>query len=356
MHEDPRVTPPVDSRQATPSRRQALAWTIAAGGALLPLSALGQTAGAATGVPRWRTEFRELAPGVYAFVRDGGPGFDNGQRSNAGLVVGPGESLLIDSLGPPVHAKELRAAVLRTTDKPVTRIVHTHFHRDHTNGDYLWDKAEIVTTEVGRKLLIDQGIPAHPYDNHPDWQAGMSELRFVPATTTIGGPVSYWYGEREVRLLTPSPAHTAGDILVYLPKEKILFAGDIAFFYVTPSDFGGYVSTWLKTIDEILAMDVETIVPGHGPIGGKRELADLAGYLRLVQSEVRRGYDARRSPAQAAAAVRLGRYADWPNSDRLLSTAVRLYAEWNGDARPEGDNAAQAAAQKEYAAIVAARR
>jgi cyclase len=346
----------IQGEAAPPSRRQALAWTLGAGGALLPLSALAQAAAPPAPVPRWKTEFRELAPGVHAFVRDGGPGFDNGQRSNAGLVVGPNDCLLIDSLGPPIHAKELRAAVLRTTTKPVTRIVHTHFHRDHTNGDYLWDKAEIVTTGAGRKLLIDQGIPPHPYDNHPDWQADMSELRFVPATTTIGGPVSYWYGEREVRLLTPGPAHTAGDILVYLPKEKILFAGDIAFFYVTPSDFGGYVSTWLKALDEILGMDVETIVPGHGPIGGKREIAELAGYLRLVQAEVRRGYDAKQSPAQAAAAVRLGRYADWPNSDRLLSTAVRLYAEWDGDARAEGDNAAQAAAQKEYTAIIAGRR
>ena len=339
----------------TPSRRRALAWALAAG-ALSPVSALAQGAGPPAGIPRWNTEFRELAPGVYAFVRGGGPGIDDGQLSNAGLVIGPDDCLLIDSLGPPIHAKELRAAVARTTTKPVTRIVHTHFHRDHTNGDYLWGKVEVVTTPIGRKLLIDQGIPAHPYDNKPDWQAGMSELRFVPATTAITGPVTYWYGDREVRLLTPSPAHTAGDIMVYLPKEKILFAGDVAFFYVTPADFNGYVSTWLKTIDEILSMDVETIVPGHGPIGGKRELADMAGYLRLVQTEVRRGYDAKKSPAQAAAAVNVGRYAGWCNPERVLPIAVRLYAEWNGDIHPETDAAAHAAAQKEYTALVAGKR
>ena len=305
----------------------------------------------APAIPSWKPEFRELAPGVYAFVRAGGPGIDNGQQSNAGLIVGPDDAMLVDSLGPPIHAKELQAAVRRTTSKPVTRIVHTHYHRDHTNGDYLWDRAEIVTTEPGRRLLAQQGIPKHPYENRPDWQEGMSELRFVPATTTISGPVTYWYGEREVRLLTPAPAHTPGDILVYLPKEKILFAGDVAFFYVTPSDFNGYVSTWLKTLDEILAMDVDVIVPGHGPIGGKRELADLAGYLRLVQTQVRRGYDAKKSPAEAAAAVDLGRYAAWPNSDRLLPTAVRLYAEWRGGMGPELDPAALAAAQKEYAAL-----
>lgn len=332
--------------QPMPSRRQALAWGLAAGGALLPpLSAWSQTPGG------WKTEWRELAPGVFAFVRDGGPGFDNGQRSNAGLVIGPDDCLLIDTLGPPIHAKELQAAVRRTTNKPVRRIVHTHFHRDHTNGDYLWDKAEVVTTPVGRTLLIDQGIPAHPYDNRPDWQAGMSELRFVPATTTIGGPVSYWYGEREVRVLPTAPAHTAGDILVHLPKEKILFAGDIAFFKVTPSDFNGYVSTWLKTIDDILAMDVETIVPGHGPIGGKRELAEMGDYLKLVRDQAHKGYDAKLSPSAAAAAIRLGPYAAWPNADRLLSTVVRLYAEWNGDAPPDGNPAAQSAAQKEYNAL-----
>jgi glyoxylase-like metal-dependent hydrolase (beta-lactamase superfamily II) len=130
----------------------------------------------------------------------------------------------------------------------------------------------------------------------------------------------------------------------------------VAFFWVAPADFNGYVSTWLKTIDEIMAMDVDIIVPGHGPVGGKRELADMAGYLRMLQVEIRKGYDARKTPAQAAADANLGRYASWGNLERVPAAAVRLYSEWNGSIKPENDAAAQAAAQKEYAALMAARR
>lgn len=337
-----------------PSRRQFLALGVAA--ACMP--SLGLTADISEGpdrIPHWRTQFRQVAPNIYAFIREGGPGIDNASLSNAGLIIGPDNCMLIDSLGPPIHAKELRAAVLRTTRKPVTRIVHTHHHRDHTNGDYLWGPVEIVTTEADRKLLLEQGIPAHPYDTRPQWQAGIQELKLAPPTTAISGPVTYWYGDLEVRLLTPGPAHTAGDIMVYVPRYRLLFAGDIAFFYVAPADFNGYISSWLKVTDQILSMDVDVIVPGHGPIGGKRELADMAGYLRRLQSEIRKGYDAGKTPGQAAADANLGHYAAWGNLERIPAAAVRLYAEWNGKLAPETDVAGQAAAQKEYAAIMASR-
>jgi hypothetical protein len=86
--------------------------------ALVPCiaSAQEEAQGPAT-IPHWQTQFRLVVPNIYAFIREGGPGIDNASLSNAGLIIGPDNCMLIDSLGPPIHAKELRAAVLRTTDK-----------------------------------------------------------------------------------------------------------------------------------------------------------------------------------------------------------------------------------------------
>jgi glyoxylase-like metal-dependent hydrolase (beta-lactamase superfamily II) len=207
-----------------------------------------------------------------------------------------------------------------------------------------------------RQMVLAQGIPAHPYDTRPQWQAGMAELQLAPPTTVITGDVTYLYGDTEVRLIVPGPAHTAGDIMVYLPNEKILFAGDIAFFYVTPAPFSATIAGWLKTIDRIMAMDVEVIVPGHGPVGGKKELADMADFLKLLVNEVRRGYNQGKRPAEAAADVDLGRFANWGNPERIPAAAHRLYLEWNGTAPLDIDTAGQAAAQAEYAAIMARRR
>jgi cyclase len=338
------------------SRRRALALAGAAGASLgFAPAARAQASAQAGQIPHWNTEFKQLARNVWAFVREGGPGIDNASLSNAGLIIGPDNCMLVDTLGPPIHAKEFRAAVLRTTSKPVTRIVHTHHHRDHTNGDYVWPGAEVVTTAVDRQLILQQGIPAHPYDTRPQWQEGMSELKLVPPTTAITGPVTYYYGDLEVRLLTPAEAHSFGDIMVHLPQHRLLFAGDIAFFWVMPATFNARVSSWLNVCDEIQKMEVDVIVPGHGPVGGKRELADMAECLRLFQREIRKGYEAGKSPAEAAADADLGRYAAWGNLERVPAAAVRLYAEWNGALTAANDAAGQAAAQRDYAAIMARR-
>lgn len=337
------------------SRRRAIGlFGSAALAATGPLPALAAAADAPR-LPRWPTEFKQVAPGVYAFIRAGGDGIDNASLSNAGLIVGPDNAMIVDALGPPVHAKEFRAAVMRTTTKPVTRLVNTHHHRDHTNGDYLWVPAEIVMTAPMRQMVLAQGIPAKPYDTRPDWQEGMSELKLAPPTTVITADTTYYYGDREVRLMLPGAGHTAGDIMVYLPKDKVLFSGDLAFFKAMPAFFAASVGAWLKTIDQIMAMDVDVIVPGHGPVGGKRELAETAELMKRLVNEIRRGYNAGKRPAEAAADVDLGPFANWGNPERIPAAAHRLYLEWNGTAPLDTDTAGQTAAQAEYAAIMAER-
>jgi hypothetical protein len=100
---------------------------------------------------------------------------------------------------------------------------------------------------------------------------------------------------------------------------------------------------------------VDVIVPGHGPVGGKKELAEMAEFIRLLVNEIRQGYNAGKPPALAGADVRLGRFANWGNPERIPAMAVRLYDEWNGTAPLDIDTVNQAAAQAEYAAIMAER-
>jgi glyoxylase-like metal-dependent hydrolase (beta-lactamase superfamily II) len=97
---------------------------------------------------------RRLAPDIYAYTQASGPGVDNASLSNAGLIVGPESMLAIDTLGPPVHAKAFRAAATQATGKPFGRVVNTHHHRDHTNGNYLYVRwRSSRTTIAGRPRL-----------------------------------------------------------------------------------------------------------------------------------------------------------------------------------------------------------
>ena len=104
---------------------------------------------------------------------------------------------------------------------------------------------------------------------------------------------------RDVELRHLGPAHTFGDAFVYLPKDKILFAGDLAFYYVTPLAFQGHVGNWIKVADRILKMDVDLIVPGHGPLGGKKELREMRSYLMLIRREARETISTRYEPRRS---------------------------------------------------------
>ena len=163
----------------------------AAGGVGLGVGlGFGRYAGAQT-ISAWRTELRELAPGVFAYTQASGPGVDNASLSNAGVIVGPDHLLAIDTLGPPVHAKAFRTAAMKALGKPFGRVINTHHHRDHTNGNCFFTGAEIVAHEYCREATIAQGIPARPYEDRPQWQEGMSDLTLAPATTTFTGTKSY---------------------------------------------------------------------------------------------------------------------------------------------------------------------
>src|SRR5436190_1018691 len=121
------------------------------------------------------------------------------------------------------------------------------------------------------------------------------------------------------------------DHTAYLPKERILFAGDIAFLYVTPLAFQGHVGNWIKAADRLLRFDADVIVPGHGPIGTKKDLKHMRDYLALVRREAKQRFDAG-MPAEAAAAdIKLGVYASWSDPERILPNVMRCHQEFRDE-------------------------
>lgn len=173
--------------------------------------------------------------------------------------------------------------------------------------------------------------------------------------TTFENRMTYHYGKTIVELMFMGPAHTYGDIVAYLPQHRLLFAGDIAFYYVAPFAQNAHVTKWLESIDRIMTMDVQMIVPGHGPIGGKPELAEMADYFVVLKREARSRYDARMSPGLAAAGIRMGKFENWIGPERIVMDTVRLYAECAGTLTPDVDVQGNQRAMTEYTAALAAR-
>src|SRR5581483_5954739 len=265
--------------------------------------------------PTWKTEFRQLAPNVYVYQQQGGTGF-----SNAGLFIGDDWAVALDGLGYPLQTKAFIAAAKKATGgKPIAQLINTHHHGDHVAGNQFFLPPQILSHPYCRQEVL-KAAPTTPKSwPKQEGQADGTEVRkLVPPSVTFEDNLIYHIGGNVVEFHFSGPAHTWGDITAYLPQHKILFAGDLAFFYVVPYAHNGYISKWLDRVDQIMKMDVDTIIPGHGPVGGKKELAEMAEYFRVLKAEAKKRHDAGMSAGQAAADIKMGKFDNWMGPERIV--------------------------------------
>jgi cyclase len=276
----------------------------------------------------WRTGLIEVAPNIFGYVQAGG---ETGV-SNGGLIVGEESAIAVDALFVPSMTKRWLKTIRGATKLPVSHLINTHHHIDHTGGNPYFAKSEIVAHVNARQEMIRFGMPAERLKAFIPAFAGEYDSMEVRLPDTVyAGQMTLYQGDRAVELLYMGPAHTPGDTLVYLPKEKVLFAGDVAFHYVSPGPFDCHVSGWIRVADRVADMDVDVIVPGHGPIGTKEDLREMRDYLALLRRQARSSYKAGEPISEAVSKVKIGRFAAWAEAGRVPLLVQRLYMEFEGE-------------------------
>jgi len=284
----------------------------------------------------------ELGNGCFAFLQpDGGWGW-----SNAGLVTDAGASLLVDTLFDLALTREMLAEMRRATPAAarIGALVNTHANGDHCYGNVLVRDAEIIASkataeemaEVPPALmqrLLESAEQLGPAGAFFRRVFGAFDFRGIePAlpTRTFERELTLPVGGKRVRLLEVGPAHTRGDVLVHSPEDRIVFTGDILFIEGTPIVWEGPVANWIRACERIEAMDVDVVVPGHGPItdrGGARRVRE---YLAFVQGAARERFVAGLSARDAAHDIELGAYADWRDAERIAVNVETVYRELRG--------------------------
>ncbi len=285
----------------------------------------------------------QLDDGVYAYlVPDGSWGL-----SNAGLVVDNAESLLIDTLFDKNLTREMLTEMAAATPaaESIDTLVVTHGNGDHFYGSELLKDARIIASKACAEEMknsppeilaqfLEMAPSLGPAGEFAVKMFGRFDFKGLnprPATRTFEGRMDLKVGEKEVSFIEVGPAHTEGDVIVYIPENKIVFAGDMLFIGGTPIMWAGPLSNWTAACDLMLDLDADWFVPGHGPVTDKKGVADVKGYLEFIHAEALKRYDAGMSRQEAVADIDLGPYKAWGDWERIVVNMNTLYKEFSGD-------------------------
>jgi cyclase len=287
----------------------------------------------------------EIADGVWAYLQpDGGWGW-----SNAGLITGEGSSLLVDTLFDLRLTAEMLEQMRATTPEArhIGTVVNTHANGDHCYGNSLLGDAQIIATARCAKEMLalpPSTMAAMLRSADALGAAGLfvqkifspfcfDDIPLALPTRTFEDRLDLQVGGRAVSLVEVGPAHTAGDAVVHLPDDGIVFTGDILFHGGHPIVWAGPVSNWIAACDRVLALAPTVVVPGHGPLATPAALVDLKGYFEFLTNEATARYEAGMSPLDAARDIDLGPYTGWGEAERVVANVHALYRDL-GDPSP----------------------
>ena len=312
---------------------------------------------------------REVAAETFAWLQPNG---DLGE-SNAGLVVGESESLLVDTLWDlRLTRRMLDAMAAPTASAPITQLVNTHSDGDHWWGNQLLPDARRITSRASAAVMEREagapaeferfrrlaatlerrsagGLPAPlrarmrnlgsyvgrmfaPYD--------FTDVQTTGPTETFDGRRSLEVGGRPVELIVVGPAHTPGDLVVWVPDVRVVFAADIAFVGVTPVMWAGPLANWIAAIETIAALDPAVVVPGHGPPCGLAELEQVGRYWRWLEASARPHFANGASAYEAAEAIatsddfRAQPWSAWSSPERIVINCHVLRRAATGKPKP----------------------
>jgi len=277
-------------------------------------------------------------------------------ETNIGLIECNGQSVLVDTCWDVRLTQEMLSLAGEVLARsPIEYVINTHADGDHCWGNQLFRDKTIIAThacirqmretqphslralKLGSRLL--RRLPLAGLDCFGHYMSRM----FAPydfAGLHVTQPHEGFNGQKgisvngvEVVIIEVGPGHTDGDAIVFVPGERVAYAGDIVFFGSTPVMWSGPVERLVEGLKRLLTLEADVIVPGHGPVGTRADVDVVIAYWDFLQVELRR-LSLGMSPLEAArevvfsAAFRTGAFASWDSPERIVTNAYSLYRHW----------------------------
>jgi cyclase len=209
-------------------------------------------------------QVKPIGPGLYAYISD------NESSANSTFLIGNKGILVVDTGFNATEGTKLLQAIRSVSNLPVEYIVNTHYHLDHQGGNsVVGPSAVVISTDWTRERTLEI-IQSQPPQEH---------TLFRPADVSFQEKLTVHLEPYSAEVYFPGKAHTSGDALVYFPHQHAIAAGDLFLNRSSPAMDTGSVENWIRALDHVLSLPVETVVPGHFELASKKELARFRDYL-----------------------------------------------------------------------------
>ena len=300
------------------------------------------------GIKPFNKGLSDLGNNIYCYLQpDGGWGW-----SNAGLIADGDESLIVDTLFDEDLTLEMLDSMKSAEPKGMKNIralINSHSNGDHCNGNNCVDTEEVISSEATLEEMSHESpeMMASLLKQAPEmgtlgkyFLECFGSFNFEGVTkrlpnTTFTGQTQRQVGDKIVELIEVGPAHTNGDVLVHVPTDKVVFTGDILFIEGHPILWAGPVKNWINACDRIISMEVDFVVPGHGPVTDNRGVKAVRDYLVYIDTESRKRFDSGMSALEAAKEIDLDLFSTWGDAERIAVNVNSLYREYKGEEKRE---------------------
>ena len=278
--------------------------------------------------------FTEVGEGLWAFTAEGDP--------NTGVIIGDDSVMIVEAQATPRLARQVIDKVRGVTDKPITHLVMTHYHAVRVLGASAYDAREIVMSDTARAMVVERGQEDwdSEFARFPRLFQGHEEIPGLTwPTTTFSHGMTVYLGNRRVDLRHVGRAHTAGDIVIHVPDQNVMFTGDIVEYHSACYCGDGHYRDWPATLEAIRTYDLDAIAPGRGDALVGREMVgaaldNTADFVRSTYDAVARVARGGGSLSEAMAACRAAcdpKFADYAIYEHCLPFNVaRAYDEAQG--------------------------
>ena len=275
--------------------------------------------------------------------------------ANSGLI-NLGDGVVIDTQSDLPHGRQMIKLFSKVWPGMPRRVINTHEDADHVWGNQLFEGAEIV---AHRKVAERMPHVADPKETqqllkaassflpglllkvlHPGALAIARQLlqdynfdgiKLVLPTTVFDEHHVLDLDGTEVRIIYVGPCHQAGDTIIHVPKEGVVFAGDVLFRQCTPMGWTGTYAKWLKILDLIISLKPKVIVPGHGPVCGIEGVMEMKAYLEYLHDESKRCFEQGLTSLEASKRIDFGPYGAWRAPARIYLNVERAYREFRNE-------------------------